>query len=332
MLATDEIVKVARTGINPGRCYKCHRFRYCDHQSESGEIICPDCIQTLRNQRLLEIIPQRPEPKPTRQRKPKQEKPITEKPQEQRKPKQKKPIAVKPQKEAKPRAKYVYSIEKIQKLLEGSEKALTVKEILASGVCGHKTSVYRTLDRLIEIGAVVSSSDTAKNRVFIDKSRVHLLQIERTVRRREEAQMNRNKVLNYIKKEGRILEVADVVAATNITKKTVIRVIIFLGEAGNLTLIRDSRRGNRLCFVPSDNAELVAKLMELDQSSTANQVRKILESSDKGVSIGDAMIMMGKGRRSGGSYKYIKKLFDQWGCKSYKQGCGLYYYLEQETK
>lgn len=168
MLATDEITKVTRIKTRAGRCYKCHRFRYCEHQSESGEIICLDCIQTLRNQRLLEII-QRPEPKPTRQRKPRQKEPITEKPQEQRKPRQEKPIAVKPQKEAKPRAKYVYSIEKIQKLLEGSEKALTVKEIVASGVCGHKTSVYRTLDRLIEIGAVVSSSDTAKNRVFIDK-------------------------------------------------------------------------------------------------------------------------------------------------------------------
>lgn len=318
MLATaDNIVKVTRIETRAGRCYKCHRFRYCEHESEPGQIICPDCIQTLRNQRLLEII-QHPEPKPT--------------PTRQRKPKQKKPIAVKPQKEAKPRAKYVYSMEKIQKLLEESEKALTVREIVESGVCGHKKSVYKTLDRLIEIGAVVASSDTAKNRVFVDKNRVHLLQIERTVRRRKEAQMNRNRVLDYIKKEGRILEIADVVAATNITKKTAIRAIFFLEEAGNLTLIRDSERGNRLHFVPSNNAELVAKLMELKQLSTANQVRKILQSSDKGISIGDALVAIGKRRRNGGSYKYIKKLFKQWGCKSYRQRGGLYYYLDKEER
>ncbi|MFM6252046.1 MAG: hypothetical protein ACKPEQ_23355, partial [Dolichospermum sp.] len=116
--------------------------------------------------------------------------------------------------------------------------------------------------------------------------------------------MNRNKVLDYIKKEGRILEVADVVAATDITKKTVIRIIISWGKAGDITLIRDSERGNRLHFVPSDNIELVAKLVELDQLSTANQVRKILQSSNEGMSIGDVMIAIGKGKRNGGSYKY----------------------------
>ncbi|MFM5957816.1 MAG: hypothetical protein ACKOQ2_11755 [Dolichospermum sp.] len=183
---------------------------------------------------------------------------------------------------------------------------------------------------MIEIGAVVASSDTAKNRVFIGKNRVHLLQIERTVRRREAAQMNRNRVLNYIKKRGRILEVADVVAATNIAKKTVIRIIIFWGKAGDIILVRDSERGNKLRFVPSDNAKLVEKLMELDQLSTANQVRKILQSSNEGMSIGDVMVAIGKGKRNGGSYKYIKKLFKQWGCKSYRQGCGLYYYLDKE--
>ncbi|MFM6221737.1 MAG: hypothetical protein ACKPDM_15530, partial [Dolichospermum sp.] len=86
----------------------------------------------------------------------------------------------------------------------------------------------------------------AKNRLFIGKNRVHLLQVKRTIRRREAAQVNRNKVLDYIKKEGRILEVTDVVAATDITKKTVIRIIISLGKAGDITLIRDSERGNRL--------------------------------------------------------------------------------------
>ncbi|MFM6250887.1 MAG: hypothetical protein ACKPEQ_17380, partial [Dolichospermum sp.] len=60
-----------------------------------------------------------------------------------------------------------------------SEKALTVGEIIESGVCGHKTSVYKTLDRLIEIGAIVASSSTAKNRLFIGKNRVHLLQVKR---------------------------------------------------------------------------------------------------------------------------------------------------------
>ncbi|MFM6682658.1 MAG: hypothetical protein ACKPHM_12495 [Dolichospermum sp.] len=201
-------------------------------------------------------------------------------------------------------------------------------EIIESGVCGHKTSVYKTLDRLIEIGAIVASSSTAKNRLFIGKNRVHLLQVKRTIRRREAAQVNRNKVLDYIKKGGRILEVTDVVAATDITKKTVIRIIISLGKAGDITLIRDSERGNRLHFVPSNNTELVAKLVELDQLSTANQVRKILQSSNEGISLGDVMVAIGKGKRNGGSYKYIKKLFKQWGCKSYKQGCGLYYYLE----
>ncbi|MFM5941840.1 MAG: hypothetical protein ACKO9G_00345 [Dolichospermum sp.] len=302
-----EIIKVARIEVKAGRCYKCRNFRYCHYQSELGEIICPDCVQTLINQQLLII-----QSKPTRQRKSNQEK----------------PIAVEPQKEVKPRAKYVSSIKKIQKLLEESEKALTVGEIIESGVCGHKTSVYKTLDRLIEIGAVVASSDTAKNRLFIGKNRVHLLQVKRTIRRREAAQVNRNKALDYIKKEGRILEVADVIAATDITKKTVIRIIISLGKAGDITLIRDSERGNRLHFVPSNNTELVAKLVELDQLSTANQVRKILQSSDKGMSIGDVMVAIGKGKRNGGSYKYIKKLFKQWGCKSYKQGCGLYYYFE----
>ncbi|MFM6604614.1 MAG: hypothetical protein ACKPHQ_08745, partial [Dolichospermum sp.] len=80
----------------------------------------------------------------------------------------------------------------------------------------------------------------------------------------------------------------------------------------------------------SDNTELVAKLVELDQLSTANQVRKILQSSNEGISIGDVMVAIGKGKRNGGSYKYIKKLFKQWGCKSYRQGCGLYYYLDKE--
>ncbi len=286
------------------------------HQSES---IRKDCAQKPRTRRRPDkITPQVvPDPKPLRQRKLRQKKPIT---------------CVKPKEKTKikPKREYVYSREKILNFLTASEKALTAREITESGLCGHKTSVYKTLNRLIELGDVVASSDTAKNRVFIDKNRVHLLQIERTVRRREFVQMNRNRVLNYIKKEVRILEVADIVAATNIEKKTVIRVVNFWGEAGDLTLIRDSERGNKLHFVPSDNPALVAQLMELDQLSTANQVRKILESSNKGMSVGDVMVVMGKGKKSGGSYKYIKKLFNQWGCKSYRQGCGLYYYLDKE--
>ncbi|MFM6604611.1 MAG: hypothetical protein ACKPH3_11120, partial [Dolichospermum sp.] len=70
----------------------------------------------------------------------------------------------------------------------------------------------------------------------------------------------------------------------------------------------------------SDNTELVAKLVELDQLSTANQVRKILQSSNEGISIGDVMVAIGKGKRNGGSYKYIKLLFKLWGCKRYKLG------------
>ena len=347
MFATESpTLEVTRIPSTAGRCYKCYKYRYCEHQTESGQIICPGCIQTLRNQQLLENIPQHPEPKPIRQRKSRQEEPIIAKPQEkrksrqeepiiakplqQRKPRQEKPIIAKPQKEAKPRAKYVFSIESVRELLQESEKALTAKEIVASGVCGHRTSVYKTLKRLIEIGDVFASSDKAKNRVFIDKDRVHLLQVERTVKRREFVQMDRNRILNYIKKEGRILEVADIVSATNIAKKTVIRAVNFWGKAGDLTLIKVSKRGNRLHFVSSDNVELVTELMALDQLSTANQVRKILESRDRGVSIGDVMLAIGKGRRSGGSYKYIKKLFKQWGCKKYRQGCGFYYYLGKE--
>jgi len=284
------------------------------------ESIRKDCAQKPRTQRRqIKATPQVvPDPKPLRQRKPIQKKPIT---------------CAKPKKiKIKPKRGYVYSKEKILNFLATSEKALTAREIVESGLCGYKTSVYKTLNRLIELGDVVASSDKAKNRVFIDKDRVHLLQVERIVRRREFVQMNRNRVLNYIKKEGRILEVADVVAATNITKKTAIRIVIFWGEAGDLTLIRDSERGNRLHFVPSENAELVTELMQLNELSTANQVRKILESTNRGVSIGDVLVAIGKGRRNGGCYKYIKKLFKQWGCKNYRQGCGLYYYLDQETK
>jgi hypothetical protein len=251
-----------------------------------------------------------PDPKPLRQRKSRQKKPIT---------------CAKPRE---PKREYVYSREKILNLLATSEKALTAREIGESGLCGYRRSVYKTLNRLIELGDIVASSDKAKNRVFIDKNRVHLLQFERIARRREFVQTYRNRVLNYIKKEGRILEIADIVAATNITKKTAIRIVIFWGEAGDLTLIRDSERGNKLHFVPSGNPALVVQLMELDQQSTANQARRILESSDRGVSIGDVLVAMGKGRRNGGCYKYIKKLFEQWGCKTYRQGRGLYYYLD----
>jgi hypothetical protein len=289
------------------------------HQSESkhqSKSTRKDCAQKPRTQkRLTKITPQvAPNPKPLRQRKPIQKKPTT---------------CAKPKKiRIKPKRGYVYSREKILNLLATSEKALTAREIGESGLCGYKTSIYKTLNRLIELGDIVASSDKAKNRVFIDKDRVHLLQIKRTVRGREFVQMNRNRVLSYIKKEGRILKIADIVTATNITKKTAIRIVIFWGEAGDLTLIRDSERGNRLHFVPSENAELVTELMQLNELSTANQVRKILESTNRGVSIGDVLVAIGKGRRNGGCYKYIKKLFKQWGCKTYRQGCGLYYYLD----
>lgn len=308
MLATDGIVKVTRIETKAGRCYKCHRFRYCEHESEPGQIICPGCVQTLRNQRLLEIIPDRPEPKPTRQRSPRQEKPIT----------------AKPPKEAKPGLENGYSI---QKLLEESEKALTAKEIAASVVCGHKRTVHRILKRLIELGAVVASSGT-RNRLFIDKSRVHLLQSRRTFEQDQRAKVSRTRILDHVKSENRILEIADIVHGTDVTKKTAIRIVKSWGETGDLTLTR-SPKGNKLYFVPSDNAELVAKLMELEQSFTINRVREILESSNGGVSIGDVMAAIGRGRRNGGSYVYIRKLFKEWGCKTYKQGCGLYYYLDK---
>ena len=309
MLATDNIVKVVHMEIKAGYCYKCHRFRHCEHESERGQIVCARCIQILRNQGLLEIIPDRPEPKPTRQRNPDQ----------------KKPIAVKPPKEAKPSPENGYSI---QKLLEESEKALTAKEIAALVVCGHKRSVHRILKRLIELGTVVASSETVRNRLFIDKNRVHLLQSRHTFKQGQYAKTSQTRILDYAKSKDRILEIADIVHGTNVTKKTAIRIVKFWGDAGDLTLTR-SPKGNKLYFVPSDNAELVAKLTELEQSFTVNRVREILESSDGGVSIGDVMTAIGRGRRNGGSYVYIRKLFKEWGCKSYKQGCGLYYYLDK---
>ena len=60
-----------------------------------------------------------------------------------------------------------------------------------------------------------------------------------------------------------------------------------------------------------------------------NFSQNIESKSNRGVSIGDTLAALGK-VRNGGSYKYIKKLFEQWGCKTYRKGCGLYYYLDKE--
>ena len=298
-------IEISRRISTAGRCFKCHKFRYCDYQTESENIICKDCVQTLKNQRLLvEVTPQIIKSSP--------------------KGREKKPI--KPNLE--PRG--VRSKKKMLDFIKSSEKALTAKELIESHQLGLKTAVYKTLSQLVESGNIVASSDKAKNQVFTDKDRTHLLNVKKIVRRREYVQMNRTRILGYIKSENRILEVADIVTATNITKKTVIRVVNYLGETGDLTLIKVSERGNKLHFVPTSNSTLVQQLEELDQLSTPNRARRILESkSNRGVSIGDTLAALGK-VRNGGSYKYIKKLFEQWGCKTYRKGCGLYYYLDKE--
>lgn len=299
-------VEVSRITSTAGRCFKCHKFRYCDYQTKEN-IICKDCVQTLKNQRLLvEVTPQiiKSSPKLPRKKKP-----------------------IKP-KNLEPRS--VRSKKKMLDCIKSSEKALTAKELIESYQLGRKTTVYKILSRLVKCGDIIGSPDKAKNRAFIDKDRVHLLQARQPVRQNEYAKLNRTRVLNYVKRENRILEIADVVNATNITKKTVIRVVNFLEETGDLACIKASERGNKLHFVPTSNALLVQQLKELDQLSTPNRARRILESkSNRGISIGDTLAALGKNRRNG-SYKYIKKLFEQWGCKTYRKGCGLYYYLDKE--
>lgn len=330
MFATESpifVLEVTRIDSSAGRCFKCHKFRYCDHQTESENIICKDCVQTLRNQKLITFIAQ---PKPEKIK-------VETLPKRTKTPKPPKPEKIKVARIPKPpklkilKAKEPLSKEKILNYLASSEKALTAKEIIESSQCGHRSTIYKTLGQLVECGDVVASSHKAKNRLFTDKDRVNLLEAKKPIRRREYAQMTRSRILTYIKRENRILEIADVVNATNITKKTVIRVVNFFQETGDLIVIKVSERGNKLHFVPADNDVLVKELMELDERSTANQVRSILESNDRGVSIGDVLVAMGKGRRNGGSYAYIKKLLEQWGCKAYRKGCGLNYYLESEN-
>ena len=295
-----------------GWCFNCHRFRHCKHQSlAESKIICADCVQMLKNQGLIEIT-----------------QPIIQTVEEKKVKKvREKPVREKTVKEKKIRiGRYP---RKVLNLIKESDKALTASEIIKN-TCGHKNTIYKVINQLISSGDIVGS-DKTKDRLFIDKDRADLLQVKRDREIKQRRTKTPEKILNYIRKQNRILTCFDVAKGISINKKTVIRTVRLLEERGVISLIRIFEKGGSFYFAASDNPQLVQQLTEVDQQSTASQVRKFLESNTGGVSIGDALVAIGKKRRNGGSYNYIKKLFEQWGCETYKKGYGLYYYLPTTT-
>lgn len=80
MISARQIPQVAT------RCTNCHKFRYCNHTNPQTGVVCNDCIQTWRNQKILQLeITKQPKPitepqpkQPRQPRQPRQPKPITE--------------------------------------------------------------------------------------------------------------------------------------------------------------------------------------------------------------------------------------------------------------
>ena len=46
--------------LQGGICARCRQFRYCKHLTELNQLVCENCVQTLRNQSLLTLIDPRP--------------------------------------------------------------------------------------------------------------------------------------------------------------------------------------------------------------------------------------------------------------------------------
>jgi hypothetical protein len=203
MLQTLEHITVKQIEKTFGRCGSCHRYRGCNHESES-KILCLDCVTTLRNQQRLTIISQpKTEPSSVKQAKLKTPRVRKNKPKEiKNKPKEikNKPKEIKNKpKEIKNKPKEIKNkpkeIKKKIKLYREFGSGLLQKEILdllkrnnagfslsdiARKLRSLPTSTWITTTRLVEDGEIVYVGKQ-RNRIYAHHSHAEVLEKYRGV-------------------------------------------------------------------------------------------------------------------------------------------------------
>lgn len=175
MLQTLEHITVKQIEKTFGRCGSCHRYRGCNHESES-KILCLDCVTTLRNQQRLTIISQpKTEPSSVKQAKLKTPRVRKNKPKE---------IKNKP-KEIKKKIKLYREFgsgllqKEILDLLKRNNAGFSLSDI-ARKLRSLPTSTWITTTRLVEDGEIVYVGKQ-RNRIYAHHSHAEVLEKYRGV-------------------------------------------------------------------------------------------------------------------------------------------------------
>ncbi|MFO0052553.1 MAG: hypothetical protein ACK53Q_06360 [Dolichospermum sp.] len=279
-------LEVTRIESKAGHCFKCHRFRNCEHQTESEKIICKDCVQTLKNQNLLALIAS---PKPPEKVKIKARKP----------PKQRESI-----------------LPKILEAFENSAKVMTINDIREEFRISHRWALA-TVNKLTKQG-LITHTDRSRNKFYI-----HVKHIENLAKYEGIKTCHRKNVAAV---KTAINGIADVVGATEIfdiskgemSRSCVLSCLRFLAVQGDVLTYTDDEK-NTEYFASSVNELAIKKFSKAIENSLENRILRFLKT---GTRSRQAMAKnFGKNRRSIGAIsKVISRLESQGKIRTMKIG------------
>jgi hypothetical protein len=225
-----------------GRCQECRLWRYLKHQTESEKLICSDCLQRFKNQKIVQVVAAAP----TLPKAPKQNpKPRT--------------------KRADSQQVFAARCAKILEVVKESDRPINCKEIGKLAGIGRQVTTYIVINHLVEIGELVSCGKI--RREFIDSERQDLLYSKGNTRLGQLL-----KILNCAETSLTIAEIA----AQGVTQGAA---LWHLKRSVDIEKWRSPDGERRIYYALKTNQKAIQHLASVQANSTDERIVKILTNS-----------------------------------------------------
>lgn len=242
---------VTKIGSTAGRCTECCAYRYCSYKNESG-ILCDKCIAIFRNQNILNVITS---PKPSEQ--------LTKKTIKRSQPVRNSKSVKKSTSKIKQTIPIKEASKIILKTLSRYPQGLNLKEI-SDRIAVKKGTIFRSLRILIESSQVVFDDNRTNKRVYFHQE--------------YKQNTESNILLALLEKHPYGLRFPEIVAASNINKRIVERLLKKLVEASKI-LCDEIRHQNKIYFHPNHQNNIEAfQGMRITRASDTEIIKKAIDS------------------------------------------------------
>lgn len=219
--------------------------------------------------------------------------------------------------------------------LLSTEIPLDSRAIEESINAGH-SQVYQALVDLFKEGKIKRKASWQNKYFYIESDREYLLS---SVAKANQPSNNNKiekkdiagKLLSIINSEDKIFDSTlfdNAKEKYGVCDRTLFRALRVLQEKG-LIVVSEYIRGQKTYFA-SNKPHLIEKMESIDSSGTRRQVIEFLQSNERFVTINQIIKAIGKKWRSGGTYRYVKKIVDSLDCEIAGNENVTYYRLRKD--